>query len=333
MQKEKTIQFWDDFYRAEQDKEGEKVVKEWIVQPSDTLFQCILPELITNDSICSKCDNDIDSNVYTYKVLEIGCGTSLLSDAMCKYWEHHVTADKKLHITATDVSLVCIEQQKKLQVEQSNYYSTQTILEYKVLNITESHPEFVSQYDMILDKGCLDTCLFRSKNTDSWIDIVLQNLHSWLKPPHGIYIIITPRSKIKHVRDYIGFDVTRTVLTAKQFCHGDLEPRSGGGGSSTTNHPNDDMKEERQYMYICCQKSINDTTEFEANSNVYNSDNNMPSFDEVASLCSMCGISYDTFCSMKGSKVCANDTKYWNRRWRGHLQHCKLSVFDSNNIH
>ena len=139
MQKDKTLQFWDDFYRSEQNKleKSETLgaetstsgrVKEWIVQPSDELFRLILQDLFRSSR--NDCGNPPKKEYYEntkretgvvaqYKILEIGCGTSLLSDSLCKYWEHHVTdATKKLHIIATDVSPVCIEQQIALQKQQ-----------------------------------------------------------------------------------------------------------------------------------------------------------------------------------------------------------------------
>ena len=355
MQKDKTLQFWDDFYRSEQIKveaEAKEVsettisgsIKEWIVQPSDELFELILRNLFSSSGDggetttnnngaydCTNCANGTNDIVTCYKILEIGCGTSLLSDSLCKYWEHHVADEtKKLHVVATDVSPVCIEQQLALQKQQhvlriekeqnqnfNDDVPPTTTLEYQVLNITEARPDLESQFDMILDKGCLDTCLFRSKNTETWIDVVLQNIHSWLKVPNGLYTIITPRSKIKHVRDYIGFHVTRTILNESQFGSGDLEPRSG----STTNlHQSDGtfdaVKESHQYMYTCRRRQIIDIP-------------NKTDASDVAieqSLCITCGVTYGSFCTMKGSKVCASDTKYWNRRWQGHLQHCRSST-------
>jgi Methyltransferase domain len=348
MQKDKTLQFWDDFYRSEQKKvERDNVtesIKEWIVQPSDELFRLILRDLFSSNRGSGDGDGDeppnhnaygtnsADNIVTIYKILEIGCGTSLLSDSLCKYWDHHVAdGAKKLHVIATDVSPVCIEQQIKLQEQRQllqqekrqnicldNEFPPKTKLEYQVLNITESRPELVSQFDMILDKGCLDTCLFRSKNTEDWIDTVLHNIYSWLKVPNGLYTIITPRSKIKHVRDYIGFHVTRTILNESQFGTGDLEPRS----SSTTNQHQsnatvEDVKEARQYMYTCRRRQISDTPN---NINVTVDTLTQPL------LCTTCGVNYDSFCSVKGSKVCSSDTKYWSRRWLGHLQHCRSST-------
>jgi SAM-dependent methyltransferase len=348
MQKDKTLQFWDDFYRSEQSKvesdavtitdDTDRCIKEWIVQPSDELFRLILGDLFTrcqDNSACDTAEYD-DSRKRCYRVLEIGCGTSLLSDSLCKYWDHHVTEKtKELYVVATDVSPVCIEQQialqkqqkQLLQREESKYECitderlSRTQLEYKVLNITESRPELASQFDMILDKGCLDTCLFRSKNTESWIDIVLHNIHSWLKSPDGLYTIITPRSKIKHVRDYVGFHVTRRILNESQFGAGELEPRSG---STATNHAKDSIsntveavKESCQYMYSCRRVLVSIDVQ---------SKHGTMSDALMQQKCSTCGVTYDSFCTTKGSKVCSSDTKYWNRRWQGHLQHCKIST-------
>ena len=239
MQKEKTLQFWDNFYSDS----GKVNAKEWIIQPSDALFRCILQWVLPEEA-----DTDQDR---TFMVLEIGCGTSLLSDSLCQYWERHGYT-RKLHVIATDVSAVCIEKQRTLQAEldQSRCFSSAR-LEYKTLNITELHSNLTSQLDLILDKGCLDTCLFRSKNTEAWIDHVLQNLHSWLKQ-NGVYTILTPRSKIKHVRDYPGFDVSRKILSENEFDLGDLEPRSG---NKTSNDFSTIQRDSCQYMYICRRRA------------------------------------------------------------------------------
>jgi SAM-dependent methyltransferase len=245
MQKEKTLQFWDDFYRSENVDS-----KEWIVHPSDSLFGCILESLhcnLMNDSLTD------DMHHRKLMVLEIGCGTSLLSDALCNYWERQ-ECRRRLHVIATDVSQVCIEQQRLLQAERDRKRClSSAFLEYQTLNITEPRVEFISQFDLILDKGCLDTCLFRSKNTETWIDLVLHHLHSWLRP-NGVYIILTPRSKIKNVRDYPGFNVLRKVLSATEFGLGDLEPRSGNKVI------NNDIiqKEPFQYMHVCHRKSTDE---------------------------------------------------------------------------
>jgi hypothetical protein len=96
---------------------------------------------------------------------------------------------------------------------------------------------------LILDKGCLDTFIFRSsaKPHGALIESVLNNLQSWLKSPSsssncissskieeeegreggrtegrdegrkeeggegGVYMILSPRGKFKSIRDYCGF--------------------------------------------------------------------------------------------------------------------------------
>jgi hypothetical protein len=40
-------------------------------------------------------------------------------------------------------------------------------LRYEVLNVAEPHPELARNFDVILDKGCLDTFLFRSRSRGS----------------------------------------------------------------------------------------------------------------------------------------------------------------------
>jgi SAM-dependent methyltransferase len=292
MQKDKTLHFWDDFYRKE-DK-----AREWIVQPSDALFRCILDQLPVNFV-----QDAGDGSECCYKVLEIGCGTSSLALDLCSFWERQQSTIGRLYVMATDVSPVCIEQQKELQQTMGdNSYAT---LEYRVLNVTEAHEELHFQFDLILDKGCLDTCLFRSKRADEWVKKVLSNIHSWLCRDGvfgGVYMIVTPRSKLKTVRDYPGFAVTRKILTADEYGLGDLEPRHSG----TTTAAN----EQRQYMYIC--RRVHNT----ANGNK-EKHSTPPPMDE--DTCATCGVTFAAFCEPRMSRTAA----FWTRHWLGHNKHCK----------
>lgn len=245
MQKDKTLHFWDDFYRTD-----EAVAKEWIVQPSDALVRTILDQLSAKVS----CREDGSVANSSFVVLEIGCGTSSLAADLCAFWNcHHKKSEASsigahniiLNVLATDVSPVCIAQQLELRQEKiKKCVLASATLEYRVLNITEPNQELNGRFDLIVDKGCLDTCLFRSKKADTWVVTVLRNLHSWLRTDSGVYVIVTPRSKLKAVRDYPGFLVTRTALSAEEYGNGDLEPRGGDKHDFTS-------KEQKQYMYIC----------------------------------------------------------------------------------
>jgi hypothetical protein len=149
---------------------------------------------------------------------------------------------KFLHVIATDVSSVCITQQKERQqrmlLQQCNISDpdvssslSSSTLEYDIFNITTTDvpQQYQHQFDMVLDKGCFDTCIFRSnKNTiDQWIPTVITNIVHCLIPQKGIYAVITPRNKIKYLRDSNAFrSVTRTVLSSSQYLFADIEVKA-----------------------------------------------------------------------------------------------------------
>ena len=190
---------------------------------------------------------------------------------------------RPVHVCATDVSQVCIEVSQQRDQEfmlatdndnvDTNDYSTRNVLEYRVLNVLQEprqqqqeqqRPSRHDQWDVILDKGCLDTFMFRSRQRGAENNVytellhrALDNIHTWLKGGNkanvnddggndddnqqqkhrvGVYVLLTPRSKIRAVRDYAGFDsVQRHVLAASTAgtttTHGDL--------IDTTNNDND----------------------------------------------------------------------------------------------
>ena len=156
MQKVSTLQFWDDFYRKQQEENCFGTTKEWVLQPSLPLLQCIVDLLPrTNHSTCN--------------VLEIGCGTSSLAADLCEFWTRHHqrnSTTRFLHVMATDVSPVCIEQQQRRLQQCRESIIKETViatLKYKAVDVTEKHTELNGKFDMIVDKGCLDICMFRSR--------------------------------------------------------------------------------------------------------------------------------------------------------------------------
>ena len=100
MQKERTIEFWNEFH----EKTGEK---EWIVHPTDELFQLICSLF---PAPIARGDNDKDSSNKDgiLRVLEIGCGTSTMAREFWKYVQVH-QENCHFYIRATDVSQVCID--------------------------------------------------------------------------------------------------------------------------------------------------------------------------------------------------------------------------------
>ena len=172
-----------------------------------------------NNANHSDNDDDDDDDDGRIRILEIGCGTSTLSR---DFWLYCRTQKgrRDISVCATDVSHVCLHQNQERDREllQIMTATNEGCLEYKFLNITTplemiqpesdhqedeeadrkesqstSHldhncPNFLPRsFDMILDKGCLDTFLFRSRSRgdqkDALIRTVLDNIHSLLKDP------------------------------------------------------------------------------------------------------------------------------------------------------
>ena len=292
MQEEKTRKFWDAVHQQDDNKE-------WILPVSDELLRCIVshfpPKAVT-------------------RVLEIGCGTSSLALNLCDFCDRASKetnserpivvappAPAHIEVTATDVSPICIEQQMTRFGNQSFQWENAS-LQYRVFDITEPHSHMVGSFDAIVDKGCIDTLLFRSKKADQWLEKVLCNLHSWLNPNGGVYCIITPRIKLKAVREFEGFTVRRVELPACNFGHGSLEPRSGVGHRESS---------EKFYLYACTYRKMN----FSGVSDELPRDAH-----PIATCCHICGLSFDHFCrSNKKNRT----VDYVRRQWLGHQVHCK----------
>ena len=183
MQKGKTLQFWDDFH-----KENES--KEWILQPSLELL-----EFLRLQCQCTK-----SRSTRTLSLLEIGCGTSTLAREL---WKHIVAAESSddeqriVHMCASDVSQACIsvntERDASLILVQNDddgnnkdFHS----LKYRTLDVIKPDSSLMEEdvpFHVILDKGCLDTFMFRSKNRGGGgkpdlniLRTVLDHIFSWM---------------------------------------------------------------------------------------------------------------------------------------------------------
>lgn len=278
MQNQKTIQFWDDFYESE-----ESEIKEWILEPNEYLLQHLAREI----------DKE-NSNM----VLEIGCGTSTLSRELYKLMS---SERQSICFVATDVSSIGIQQCQRRDKELLSQN-----LKYNVMNITEKNQSLKGKVDVVLDKGCLDTFLFRSKNTGrgygSLVRAVLDNVHHMLNPSGGKYLILSPRTKLKAIRDYVGFSsVVRRQL--------------GPGFQPAGLQENHKKANESLFLYIC----------------QVNPDYNVDKCDDAFGLlrekpidsdpCPKCKINFYKF--RLGEALEGRGASYWYRLWKGHKQHCK----------
>jgi hypothetical protein len=290
MQRPGTLQFWDDYHT-------DHTEQEWISKPSDEVLQMIF-EQYDHHGNHSNCGASL-------KLLEIGCGTSMLVRDVKEYFEKQYRKQqicRTIHAWGTDVSQICIDnlRQRDHQVisQQNN-----GILEYHVLNVVEKMIP-ARKWDLIIDKGCLDTFLFRSRqrgpNSDynELIQRVLDNLHSWLKYSSGLYMVISPRTKIKAVRDYEGFSsVHRYTLPASSISM--LEGTKCDSG----------------YLFVC-SRNDNYTPGFSIPFR-RQPDQQTPSDDAT---CPNCGVSFLLF--RKGESLQGKGAYTWTRLWQGHCKHC-----------
>ncbi len=277
MQNERTWQFWDEYYTAQ-----ENYAQEWIVEPTIDLMERLSEHLPQHNS--------------TIHILEIGCGTSTLAR---KFWSYLLKKDIDAHVIATDISSVCVE----FNLQRDALTSTEHRFEFRTMNVTEQHPDLHESFDIILDKGCLDTFAFRSKQRGQnqpynlLIRTVLDNIHSWLKPD-GVYWVLTPRQRFRSVRDFRGFQSVQRV---------DLTTIPRGELVSTQHHT---------YLHVCKknQQYIPNTGE-----SAFRTENEEVIDD--ASFCSNCHMTFYDF--RKGEPVDGRGKAVWWRQWRGHCRHCK----------
>jgi hypothetical protein len=306
MQSEATLKFWDDFYEK-QKQSTEDPTKEWILKPTPDLLEqlvCHLPQRRSH-----------------LRVLEIGCGTSSLArELWLSFLQQRNESDdssqeSNIYLLATDVSEVCIHQcqERDASLLRDDTSNSDSGLEYGVLNAAESHPEMQGKFDVIIDKGCLDTFLFRTKQRGSGqkpygqlIRTVLDNIHSWLRSSStdnpddsGVYLILTPRAKLKSARDYLGFSsFERHLLDVTNMSRGDLEG---------------DDDDERIFLYKCRKNTLYSPSCTEA----FGIDNR-PIADQ--DTCQTCMLTFVDF--RKGEELLGRGEAFWFRQFKGHCSHC-----------
>ena len=294
LQSERTIQFWNEYH--EQNKS-----KEWIFQSSVDLLEVLRQQCPTTSSP-------------KLRILEIGCGTSSLTRDL---WKHIISGNENnghrqyVHAIATDVSSTCIQllRERDAVILENNDKSNGNILEYRTLDVINPSNEIPASFSchVVLDKGCLDTFLFRSRNRgannsySTMLKKLLDNIWSWLTDD-GVYLIISPRAKLKAVRDYAGFRTVRQHALAN-LSKGDLV--------------NEEKNPSPGYIHVCQKNPYYKIGETPAFGGVVE-EKDTPSED---AKCSKCGI---TFAGLrKGEVLDGRGTIFWIRQWKGHCQHCK----------
>jgi len=311
---------------------------EWIVPNSPPLLDMVL------DAFPSHSANMQGDNGNSIRVLEIGCGVSQLSRSLL---EHAINmrerSDPRINsfysFVATDVSSVCLERNLARDADfisalkATNSSSAGDLLSYEALDVvkeatvTGDLKRLGGKFDVCLDKGTLDTFLFRSKRTKKGTSphpplliSLLDNVHRILR--HGCnakYIIVSPRSKIKSIRDFRGFSSVRRRLLNSGLV-GELFIIESNKKKQSSNLYGKDLVDESKktdshvYLYEC---TIND---------YYKPGVDKP-FRDAGSLvaddsfCMNCGV---TFLEFRGNvDICNQGEVCWARRWRGHCIHCR----------
>mmetsp|Transcript_25593 Transcript_25593/g.61545 ORF Transcript_25593/g.61545 Transcript_25593/m.61545 type:complete len:364 (+) Transcript_25593:125-1216(+) len=307
---------------------------EWIVPNSLKLLNTVLSLFPPSDKSAGEIFDRTPQNASKVKgihdstdvnVLEIGCGVSQLSLCLLRRLlltrqetaPRPVHKRKKYNFVSTDVSLVCVEHNRtRDDAFISSVKSAGDNLSYEVLDVVKvgSSPPHTQQYDVILDKGTLDTFLFRSKRTKKGssshpplLTPLLNNLHRWLRSGcEAKYIIISPRSKIKSVRDFRGFDSVRRIRVDTAKLDGDLVLVKG-------NSKNASLSRSEVYLYECIKNDC------------YNPEKDVPyhssGYDaKDESTCTKCGMSFKEF---RGNVDVRDQGEIaWARRWKNHSVHC-----------
>uniref|UniRef100_A0A7S4I431 Methyltransferase domain-containing protein n=1 Tax=Odontella aurita TaxID=265563 RepID=A0A7S4I431_9STRA len=319
-QKKSSIEFWDNHHSNEQEE-----AKEWILTVSPNLLRLISSHIPIMWDGASDGSTDIDPTMRTVRILEIGCGTSALSRSLLDYL---VSGRRKgndvnrISVTATDVSSVCIEKNRardasfasSLSHDELQYDTLDTLGESLLLGDIRGRDATSPGYDIIVDKGCLDTFLFRNvrkcKTTEHHpplLSRLLINVHRMLSRD-GKYMVISPRRKIPSLRDFSGFGkVERTPVDAIMDDLADLE--------GVSNQKSARCLSAAAYMYVCEKDS-----EFVfCSSPLFRVRADM-SLPDDAATCAECGISFLKF--RAGENIDPKGQRFWTRKWRGHAVHC-----------
>uniref|UniRef100_A0A7S2YDU0 Methyltransferase domain-containing protein n=1 Tax=Entomoneis paludosa TaxID=265537 RepID=A0A7S2YDU0_9STRA len=329
MQNPRTLQLWDSFYQSKVQEEGESHEEEWIIRPTDALMhQLLLPCFAQFSSGPTAAHLDI---------LEIGCGTSSFSKSILAFWKKQEqentalfqrTGPIELRILATDVSKTCIYHNKRRDCSLilDTISSSLPSLQYATLNAVEPTAEELQMleqwgsFDLVFDKGGLDTFLFRSRYRGSdradhpVVHSILQNIFSWLRPVTGIYTTITPRVKIKPLRNFGGFSqIDRRNLSAEASTAPLGDPNAVAAAKLELKSVQ--LKPVEFFAYICYRnESFNPAEGIELDAQ-----------QELAPLdsdaCQKCKTKFSEF---RGS-LClgSKSAKAWRREWKGHQSHCK----------
>ena len=138
---------------------------------------------------------------------------------------------------------------------------------------------------------------------------LLNRVHTWMVK---YYLVISPRPKIKVLRDFQGFEKIERIILDDDLA--DLE-----GDRCVENDSSCPQKKHAVYLFICFKNedyipgigpAFVDCYEKEANNN-------------IETICKSCGLEFDKFCM-----GLPNPKRI--RQWKGHRQHCNTN--NDNNL-
>jgi len=221
----------------------------------------------------------------------------------------------KVHVVATDANTVCVERNRERDAEhlaaESNDDNSSSTLRYEALNIAADprnrralHQQWKDRkFNVVIDKGCLDTFLFRSKKrgglSSALMQRILSNTCSMMRVAEDdvdetqcgssrrscCYLVLSSRTRFRELRDSPLFDVTRERLDLQEYAVGDLvrdatfevteavdrtetrrqrEKQDATVTFAPTNTNNSSNKKRYIYLYVCRPKHLRRTAGMKA---------------------------------------------------------------------
>ena len=168
-QKRSAVDFWNEYHEGS-GATGEP--KEWIARNTPHLLDLLISGIAEREE--GGCRHHWH-RARTIRIMEIGCGTSTLSRCLLSHLrqrrEQQPTSlsSSSYQVVATDVSHVCIQNNRDRDFDfTTSLAGTDDNLRYEVLDalstadIDAKFQSEESRYHVVLDKGCLDTFLFRN---------------------------------------------------------------------------------------------------------------------------------------------------------------------------
>jgi hypothetical protein len=325
-QKVKTKDYWDSFYSSlPSDGDINSTVDQNLGEKSSSGLEWIVPHsavLETISSLFPLSAQDRSHASVSVNALEIGCGVSQLSLTLLQRLllnrQDSDRRDVQYFFVATDVSPICIKHNRTRDDSiMTSLNTADGSLSYELLDVLDDKLSSAHNrnYDIILDKGTLDTFLFRSKRKQKGssshpplLKPLLNNIHRWLRTGcESKYVVISPRPKIKSLRDFKGFASVRQIKVDASTLNGSIVLVKGNSENARTTNS-------EVYLYECVKDDS------------YNPDDDVPYRGVVGDaddefLCVKCGMSFKHF---RGTvDVRDQGAIVWSRRWKNHIIHCK----------